>query len=219
MQPAEDPVPPPDTGPRERILAAAFATFMEHGYAGASTLEIARRARVSKRDLYAAFRSKQEMLAACVQSRVERMRPPSALPAPADRTSLAAILAGFGARFLHEFARPEVMAVYRLAITEAERAPEVARDLDALGRVSVQTVLADWLAAAQKAGLLRRSPPVEMAETFLALLAAGGLLPRLLLRVIAPPQDADIEHRARMTTVKFLHLYESCDGADANLDR
>jgi AcrR family transcriptional regulator len=34
---------------RERILEAAFTAFMKNGYATASTLEIATRARVSKR--------------------------------------------------------------------------------------------------------------------------------------------------------------------------
>jgi hypothetical protein len=38
---------------RERILEAAFAAFMKSGYATTSTLEIATRARVSKRELYA----------------------------------------------------------------------------------------------------------------------------------------------------------------------
>jgi hypothetical protein len=38
---------------RERILDAAFASFMKSGYATTSTLEIATRARVSKRELYA----------------------------------------------------------------------------------------------------------------------------------------------------------------------
>jgi AcrR family transcriptional regulator len=37
---------------RERILKAAFAAFKKSGYATASTLEIATRARVSKRELY-----------------------------------------------------------------------------------------------------------------------------------------------------------------------
>jgi AcrR family transcriptional regulator len=36
---------------RERILTAAFEAFHERGYAATSTLEIATRARVSKRDL------------------------------------------------------------------------------------------------------------------------------------------------------------------------
>ena len=35
----------------ERILRAAFRAFTENGYADTSTLEIARRAKISKRDL------------------------------------------------------------------------------------------------------------------------------------------------------------------------
>ena len=42
-----------DIAVRRRILEAAFAAFTKSGYAAASTLEIATRARVSKRELYA----------------------------------------------------------------------------------------------------------------------------------------------------------------------
>src|SRR5215467_5529744 len=51
---------------RERILEAAFAAFMKRGYAAASMLEIATRARVSKRELYTLVGDKQEMLIACI---------------------------------------------------------------------------------------------------------------------------------------------------------
>ena len=51
-----------------RILGAAFKAFVEDGYAGTSTLDIATRAKVSKRDLYANFGSKHEMLVACIKS-------------------------------------------------------------------------------------------------------------------------------------------------------
>ena len=66
-----------ESGPqpaRERILYAAMEAFMELGYAEASTLEIATRAQVSKRELYALFGNKQAMLAACIADRVGRMR-------------------------------------------------------------------------------------------------------------------------------------------------
>ncbi len=52
---------------RQRILEAAFAAFREKGYAGATTREIATRAKVSKRDLYTLFPDKQTMLAACIK--------------------------------------------------------------------------------------------------------------------------------------------------------
>ena len=61
---------------RERILGAAMKAFMELGYAQTSTLEIATRAQVSKREIYALFGSKQAILAACVADRAQRMRLP-----------------------------------------------------------------------------------------------------------------------------------------------
>ena len=77
---------------RRRILDAAFSAFMEKGYADTSTLEIAKRARVSKRELYALVGNKQDMLIACIASRAERLRVPADLPEPRDRTTLARIL-------------------------------------------------------------------------------------------------------------------------------
>ena len=55
----------------ERILGAAFQAFTEGGYAGTSTLDIATRAKVSKRDLDANFASKHAVLVACIQSHAE----------------------------------------------------------------------------------------------------------------------------------------------------
>ena len=65
---------------RERILEAAFAAFMKSGYATTSTLEIATRARVSKRELYALVGNKQEMLIACISERARRLTCPLTCP-------------------------------------------------------------------------------------------------------------------------------------------
>ena len=132
----ETPAAAPGPSLRERILGAAFGAFMERGYAGTSTLDIARRAKVSKRDLYAQFGSKQAMLAACIAERAERMRMPLDLPVPRSREALAATLIAFGRTLLREVSRPEVLATHRLAIAEAEHAPELARTLDELGRAA-----------------------------------------------------------------------------------
>ena len=58
---------------RGRILEAAFSAFTERGFAETSTLEIATRARASKRELYALFGSKQDMLVACISERAKRL--------------------------------------------------------------------------------------------------------------------------------------------------
>src|SRR4030088_2013927 len=86
-----------ETSARARILDAAFSAFMESGFAETSTLEIATRARVSKRELYALVGSKQEMLMACIGERAKRLQVPTDLPELYARESLARGLATFGA--------------------------------------------------------------------------------------------------------------------------
>ena len=129
---------------RERILRAAMEAFMELGYAQASTLEIATRAQVSKRELYALFGNKQAMLAACIADRAGRMRFPSELPSPRNREELAAILSKLGATVLREVSHPGVMAVFRLAIAVSPRLHALARILDQVQqRLAEQTFVAD----------------------------------------------------------------------------
>src|ERR1051326_5670170 len=95
---------------RERILDAAFAAFMKSGYASASMLEIATRARVSKRELYALVGNKQQMLIACIRRRAKRLDVPADLPVVRDRATLKQVLASFGAKLLREISDPPLIA-------------------------------------------------------------------------------------------------------------
>jgi AcrR family transcriptional regulator len=190
---------------RRRIVTAAFSVFMERGYAETSTLEIATRARVSKRELYALVGNKQEMLVACISERARRLRMPEDLPLVRDRETLARLLVSFGTRLLREVSDPTVVAVFRLAIAEAERTPKVARALDTIGRETSRVVLREMLTQARSAGLLD-GDPAEMAEQFTALLW-GNLMIGLLLRVADAPNPNEIKRRARNATTAFLRLY------------
>src|SRR6516164_3305536 len=190
---------------RERILRAAFAAFTKSGYATTSTLEIATRARVSKRDLYALVGNKQEMLMACIAERARRFQMPADLPVPRDRESLARLLASFGARLLREVSEPKVIAVFRLAIAEAANAPEVARTLDSTGRQAGRTALRNIMQQAQTSGLLD-GPPAELAEQFRGLLWRD-LMVSLLLGVAERPNEREIERRARDAAAAFLNLH------------
>src|SRR3954463_2803571 len=104
-----------ETKVRERILQAAFRAFRKGGYATTSTLEIATRARVSKRELYALVGNKQEMLIACISERAKRLDVPADLPEVRDRETLAQVLTSFGTKLVHETSDPAVIAVFRLA--------------------------------------------------------------------------------------------------------
>ena len=194
---------------RRRILDAAFSAFMEEGFAGASTLDIARRARVSKRELYALVGNKQEMLVACIGARAERLRAPADLPAARDRTTLARILESLGARLLREVSDPTVIAVFRLAIAEAVRAPEVARVLDTIGGETSRAALREIMTRARSAGLVGGNPAL-MAEHFAGLLWRNLML-GLLLGVAERPTPNEMARRARDATAAFLSIYPQPD--------
>ena len=191
---------------RERILSAAFAAFKEHGYARASTLEIATRAKVSKRELYALFGNKQQMLVTCIFERAQRMRLPADWPPLQDRRGLDAALVAFGQVLLREISDPDVIAVFRLAIAEAERSPEVAQALDTHGRQASCAALREMLERAQSAGLLDRTDPGRMVAQFMALLLEDVVM-SLALGLAKRPGPSEIQRRSRDAANAFLRLY------------
>ncbi len=191
---------------RARIIGAAFKAFTESGYAGTSTLEIATRAKISKKTLYSHFREKHAILVACIAERAQRMRPTTNLPVPQDRAMLAATLETFGAVILREVSHPHVMAVFRLAIAEAIRSPKVARTLHAAGRQPTRAALSELLARAQERGVIGSGDANEMAMEFLALLWSD-LMVDLLLRIADAPQPGEIERRVAKATAAFLQLH------------
>jgi AcrR family transcriptional regulator len=204
---AEEPEQPNTERPvRDRVLGAAFMAFRDRGYAGASTLEIATRARVSKRELYALFDSKQAMLTACIDERARQMRLPLELPSPTSRAALAATLVAFGQSILRGVCDRNVLALYRLAIGEWEASPEIAATLDRVGREANVAALTRMLTEACDRGLIGGAEPAVMAGRFFALLW-GDLLMRLLLGVAKAPAPAEMERRAQGATDLVLRLF------------
>ena len=193
------------TEARKRILGAALSAFMEGGYAQTSTLEIATRARVSKRELYALFGNKEAMLVACITERAQRLKAPADLPELHDRETLAKVLTAFGTRLLTETSDPVVVAVFRLAISEIVRAPEIAQALQSIARKATRDALQEIMANAKSAGLVLGDPGA-MTEKFLGLLW-GDLMTGLLLQVADRPSAAEIARRARDTAMAFLQIY------------
>jgi AcrR family transcriptional regulator len=194
-----------ETAVRDRILKAAFAAFRKNGYATTSTLEIATRARVSKRELYALVGNKQEMLIASISKRAKRFDVPADLPVLRDRETLAQVLASFGARLVREASDPTVVAVFRLAISEVIHAPEVARALDSIARETSRAALRKIMARAQASGLLT-GHPAELANQFVGLLWRD-LQINLLLGVAGRPNPREIAQRARDAATAFLQLH------------
>lgn len=192
------------TDSRQRILDAAFTVFTHHGYAQASTLEIASIAKVSKRDLYALVGKKDDLLLACISERASRLKWPENIPSPQDRHALSAALEKFGFLLLKEVTDPSVIAVFRLAIAEAERAPGIARMLEAVGRAIPREALKTLFTHAKSSGFVK-GDVAEMTRQFLALLW-GDLMLGLLLRVVERPDEQALKHQARQASQSFMLL-------------
>lgn len=203
--PAKEEVSAPDSL-RERILSAAFDAFTEHGFARASTLDIATRAKVSKRELYALFGDKRQMLIACVSDRARRMRVETDRPVVRSLHDFEITLIGFGSALLREITDPHVIAVYRLAISEAARSPEVAEVLETYGRKQAQSALREILLEGASAGLLPDTDPDRLVGEFMALLVQGSVM-NLALGLGKRPSAGEAQRRAVEATGAFLKLH------------
>jgi AcrR family transcriptional regulator len=190
---------------RDRVLKAAFSLFRDHGFSNTSMLDIVTEARISKRDLYALFRNKHEVLAACIGERTERMRRPldTMISAPQTRNALATLLVEFGESALKTMCHPDALTAFRLAIAESDRAPEVARTLDSSAREANVKALAELIRRAQSHGLIAGGDPAVLVARFFSTLA-GDLLIRLLMRVREAPTEREIAARARAATEALL---------------
>jgi AcrR family transcriptional regulator len=193
--------------PRRRaMLIAAVQVLMDQGYARASTLEIATRARVSKRELYAEFGSKRGILEALIATSAKRMQVPLAPAEIGDRHALAAALTAYGVAALTTLTNPDVLAMYRLAIAEAPANSELGSILDASGRQPNRHALVEIIRRGQVAGFLGPGEPDRVASEFFGLLM-GDLMVWLLLAVGEPPTTAEIRTRAEAATKAMLALH------------
>ena len=89
--------------------------------------------------------------------------------------------------------------IYRLAIAESVRAPEIGRALDGHGREANHRALAEFLGKAQMQGLIGSGDPAALAERYATVLWSD-LLVRLLLRVRDAPGPKEIKARALAAT-------------------
>ena len=178
---------------------------MEKGYSATSTLEIASRAKVSKRELYALVGDKQDILVCCITERARRMRSASAdMPKPRNREALGRLLEVCGLRILTAATHAAVIGMHRLAIAEATRSPEVAVVLQSVGRQANREILKGVFQDACSRGLLS-GEPAQLAEHFLGLLW-GDLMMSLLLDTARAPGASELERRAAYAAAAVLRL-------------
>jgi TetR/AcrR family transcriptional regulator of autoinduction and epiphytic fitness len=186
---------------RRRLIAVAEKVFVEQGYGAASMNEVAQDAGMSKKTLYQLFDTKEALFAAVI---TDRMR---ALSEGAEKGAGARPLKDAVVEYLYEAAcfilSPRHVALFRVLIGEAWRAPGMAQAFDNACAGRGKSVLARWLAEETEAGRLDLEDPVQAAGMLFGMVV-GEPHHRMLMGEGRPPSRTAIEARVRKAVDIFL---------------
>ena len=163
---------------RAALLAAASDMFLARGYEGTQMQAVALSAGASKETLYRYFPDKAALFAAVIRRIADRLGTQAANLA-GDR-SVREALESFGTSFLQGLLRSDALALHRLALSEAERFPELGRVFNETGPATVKRSLARYLEAETAIGSLRCVDPEHAASLLLGALVADVQLRSLL---------------------------------------
>jgi len=183
-------------GPRDagtdkagRILAAAHAMFLKHGYGATSMDAIARHAGVSKATLYAHFEGKAQLFAALIVTECRRLSEligRRAFDEPDIRSTLLSV-----ARDFHDLmCSGEGLTMYRIVVAEAPRFPELGRVFYDSGPNVMIGHVAAILSRAADRGLLHVPDPRTASIQFISLVRGERHLLRVLDLSEASPNPA-----------------------------
>jgi TetR/AcrR family transcriptional repressor of mexJK operon len=180
--------PGPLPAKRSAILAAASRVFLTEGYGAAGMAAIAAEAAVSKQTIYSHFAGKEALFGAIIRSRCDDLLASLGAAAPGGADPQAA-LAGVATGFLDLVLSDEGTAFFRAVVAESARFPELAEAFYESGpRVAADNVAA-YLAAMDRAGVLRVADPDASARLFFGMLRGDLYLRRLLDLESAPTEE------------------------------
>jgi AcrR family transcriptional regulator len=180
------------------ILVAAANVFFEKGYERATTLEIATTAKVSKRDIYEQFGSKQGLLESLIQLGAQRMQVPINLPVPENAKAFYAILNKFGQLYLENTFSPQNIAMYRLAIADSATSGAVASQLEISGHKPVISAVQKLFRESAEQGCIKFDlSPEDIVSLFFSTLI-GDVRIKLLMGAPLKVDTKLIEGRVKL---------------------
>jgi TetR/AcrR family transcriptional repressor of mexJK operon len=190
----------------DRLLGVAAEVFMEMGYQGASTAEIARRAQASKATFYARFANKEKLFLAVLRKRTDEVFQHHAavyeLDAPIRNTLLK-----IADVVLDVVLSPRHLALLRIVQIESPRFPELGKTLYELGPGRSAKLLAAYLRDQANRGALKIQDPELAAEQLMDLIS-GSLLRKALLGVSLYPLKNEQKYKVESAVDTFLRAYQ-----------
>ncbi len=178
----------PNESRRQALLRAAAEVFFEQGYVATSIDAIIERAGGSKRNIYSEFGNKEGLFAAIVRENSDSAL--STLDAgDVEGLDLRATLTVFGRHLMEVYMSPPVVGIYRIAVTEANRFPELVKAFYEQGPGRTTSRLAEVLELARARGDIRAGNSERLAEHFVGMIRDNLHLQVVLGLRPAPSQE------------------------------
>ena len=187
---------------QSRVLEAAAALFVQHGYDKTSTEMIADAADVSRQTIYNQFGSKEALFLAIAEALTRDLT--AAIAQPVDvGADLARTLESFGRQFLRIILAERNVAIYRMVVSEVSRFPALSEAVYRQGVRRTEEQVAAYLSA--QSGL-RLDDATFAARAFLALIAHPIHLQSQLGLQVDPDGPEVVAHVAAAVAL-FLRAY------------
>jgi AcrR family transcriptional regulator len=151
----------------EQLREAAVATFLEHGYDGASMEAIARAAGITKQTLYSRYPDKHAVFIDVIPWAMSRYERPEAQTETDD--DLASALTTIARDALARATDPELVRLQRIAMNESGRFPEFTLSAETMTWSPRLRAVMDLLRRHQASGTVEIEDVELAAEHFLTL--------------------------------------------------
>jgi AcrR family transcriptional regulator len=199
------------TQARRRIIDAAMEVFLQDGYVGAKTDEIAAAAGASKQTIYKHFGRKENLFEQIVLDRLGGIGEifQAAIGELAVTDDVEATLTAVAHKFVHAIMQPSQLRVRRLVIAEAGRFPHLGHAYFEAGPERVHTALASAFAQLTDRGLLRIDEPVLAANHFTWLVVSIPVNKFMFCGDDTRFTDAELDHYADTAVRVFVAAYST----------
>ena len=189
----------------ERILEAAQAAFMAHGFNGATTDMIQAASGVSKSTLYRYFPTKEILFKAAMEARSRDFLNHVGQLCK-DTDDVGTFLNEFGLEFLQALTHPGGLDLFRLMVSESQRFPKLGKLFYLTGPKGTADLVESYLAQAHARGQIHVDNPALAAEHFIGMIR-GDVYLRCLLGVSKVPSLAQMQRFVAATVTAFLAGY------------
>jgi AcrR family transcriptional regulator len=177
------------TARRDALLQAAAAVFFDYGYEATSIDAIIERAGGSKRNIYSDFGNKEGLFTALVTESANKALSSLAIDA-IEGNDLRGTLTEFGRQLMDVYMSPTVIGMFRIAVTEANRFPDLVKAFYDQGPDRTTSRLAEVLEAAKTRGEIRTDDCKRLADHFVGMIR-DNLHLQVVLGLRPAPSDEE----------------------------